>query len=69
VLKEHAHAIIYFFYYLGKKLFNTADRLGYKSGLAVYRYLSSERDEYYTRDTEKYIVPTKSGREIVEKMS
>jgi hypothetical protein len=45
-----------------------ADRWGYESGSAVYRYLSSELGEYYTRDAEKYIVPTESGREIVEKM-
>ena len=46
-----------------------ADQWDYESGSGVYRYLSSELDEYYTRDAEKYIVPTESGQEIVEKVS
>ena len=43
-----------------------ADQWGYESGSDVYQYLSSVLDKYYTRDTEKYIVPTESGREAVE---
>ena len=46
-----------------------ADQWDYESGSAVYRYLSSELDRYYTRDAEKYIIPTESGQEIVEKVS
>jgi Ca-activated chloride channel family protein len=46
-----------------------ADHWGYESGSDVYQYLSSELDEYYTRDAEKYIIPTELGQEITEQIS
>lgn len=44
-----------------------ANSWGYESGSEVYQYLSSELDKYYTRDPDKYILPTEAGRELIEK--
>lgn len=36
------------------------------SGLEVYQYLSSNLDDFYTRNDDKLIVPTEEGRRIAE---
>jgi superfamily II DNA or RNA helicase len=46
-----------------------ADEWDYESGSAVYQYLSSELDAYYTRGGENYkIVLSESGQELIERV-
>lgn len=44
-----------------------AEVWGYDSGSEVYQYLSSNLDEFYTRNEDKLIVPTEEGRGLVGK--
>jgi hypothetical protein len=43
-----------------------AEKWGFGSGSEVYEYLSSELNQYYTRNEEKYIVPTDEAKRLVE---